>query len=334
LDALWTAPPAGVLLLGFLPALYVGILVHELGHLAAGLFVGFELRSLSVGVFLLLRESMRWKIRWMPRRVVAGGHTAMVPQSADRLVERYLRFALGGPAASAALLVITAILRAIVPGSAGVRLLFLVDLLIVVSACLPYGWRGRLSDGKQLLLLIRRGPAAEHLAALLYILALDTQRVAPHDWPPTVVERVTVPPKGTPFLPGAISIRYVEALERGDPEWIAGTIEQALSVSADTQPEVRRAFYVAASCFHSQWRNDVANAEAWLQEARQIKGALPREDWDAKAVGLIALAKGEQARAREHLTRYLAMLDRRPASGLVEAERARTARLLPRPEAC
>jgi len=270
----------------------------------------------------------------MPRRVLAGGHTAMVPSSADRLVARYMRFALGGPAASAGLLVITAILWAIVPGSAGVRLLVLVNLLMLISACLPYEWRGRLSDGKQLLLLMRRGPAAEHLAALLYILALDTQRVAPCDWPPPVVERVSVPPKGTPFLPSAISIRYVDALERGDPERIAESIEQALSVSADTRPEVRRAFYVAASCFHGQWRHDVAHAEAWLQEARTIKGALPQDDWDAKALGLIALANGEPARAREHLTRYLAMLDRRPASGLGDAERARTARLLPHPEAC
>jgi hypothetical protein len=324
LGSLRTLP---VLLL-LLPAVYLALLVHELGHVVAGSWVGFELRSLSVGAVFLTREASRWRIRWITRQLLSGGHARMVPRSLDRLVERYRRFALGGPVASAAFLVLAALWLAISPGGAGAQTLFLAGVMFVALSCLPFTWRGSPSDGKQLLLLMRRGPAADHLAAMLYLLALDTQRVSPRDWPQPLVDTVSTPPPDSPFLQAAVAIRYVAALDRGDPEGIGDAIERALAISADLRPEVRQAFYLAASCFQGQWRRDVTRAESWLNEARRVKGPLPQEGWDGQALGIIALANGEPALARAHLTRYLAMLERQPFSGLIDRERARTAQLL------
>jgi hypothetical protein len=330
LDRLWAFLPGRTMLIGFIPALYFGVLLHELGHLVAGRSAGFELRTLMVGAFLLTRDAQGWSVRFMPRRILGGGLTSMVPTSAERLVDRFIRFALGGPAASVLLLVITTILMVIVPSSAGVRVLFLVNLLLVIGACSPYTWRGHSSDGKVLLLLTRKGPAAERLAALLYILALDTQQIEPGDWPREQVEKIGVPTKDTSFLISAVSVRYADALHSGSADRIAEAIERALSVNLEARPEVRRGFYVAASCFHGIHRNNVALAEAWLESARTVKGAVTLRDWDSKALASIALAKGERAQASELLTRYLALLDRRPASGLIAAERARTVDLLQR----
>jgi hypothetical protein len=328
LHKLWAFVPGKALLVGFIPAFYLGVLLHELGHLVAGLSAGFELRALMVGGVLLTREAQGWKVRFSPRSIVVGGLTSMVPESADRLVDRYIRLVLGGPAASVVLLAITVILALIFPGSAGVRVLLLVNLLLVISACLPYTWRSQPSDGKGLLLLIGKGPAAERLTALLYLLALDTQQVEPRDWPRALVEKVSIPTKDKSFLMNAISVSYADALDSGDAERIAEAIEHALSVNAETRPDVRRAFYVAASCFQGIFRKNVALAEAWLESARKVKGAISQQDWDSKASASIALAKGERAQAREWLTRYLALLDGRPASGLLAAERARTVDLL------
>ncbi len=55
---------AGLILL--LPAFYFAVLVHELGHLVAGLSVGFELHTLAVGPILVTRESRAWKVRFTP----------------------------------------------------------------------------------------------------------------------------------------------------------------------------------------------------------------------------------------------------------------------------
>ena len=316
--------PGQALLIGFIPALYVGILVHELGHLVAGLSTGFELRALMVGAFLLAREAQHWKVRVISRRILAGGLTAMVLTSADRLAHRYVRFVLGGPAASMVLLAITVL----VPHGTAARVLFVVNLLIVLSACVPFTWRSHSSDGKVLLLLMRKGPAADRLAALLHLLAMDTQQIAPRKWPRALLEKLSIPTTDTAFLLSAIAIQYADALDGGDPERIAEAIERALVASPEAGPDVRRAFYLAASSFHGIFGNNLVLAEEWLEDARRVKGAVPQTHWDAKALGAIALAKGERANACECLTRYLAMLDRRPASGLIAAERARTLDLI------
>jgi hypothetical protein len=324
--------PFRSLLIGFLPALYLGVLVHELGHVLAGLSAGFELRMLSVGALFLTRETAGWKIRFFPRRIVAGGQTLMLPKSTDRLVDRYIRLVLGGPAATFALLVITVILALMFPQSAGIRVVLIVNLLLAAQSCLPYNVRGVSTDAKVLLLLIRKGPAAERLAALLYIIAMDSQQIEPCDWPRDLVEKMSIPTEDKAFLTSAVSVRYAVALDRGDPECIAEAIERALLVSQEAGADAQRAFYVAASCFQGISRDNAPLAEAWLESARQVKNATSLEDWDSKALAAIALARGEQARAQELLTRFLAVLDRYPASGMITAERARTASLLERSE--
>lgn len=154
--------------------------------------------------------------------------------------------------------------------------------------------------------------------------------MAPRDWPLGLVEKVGAPVQDKVYRIGAISVRYADALDRGDPEQIAQALEMGLAASHETTPEVRRAFFASASCFHSIFRNNVTLAEAWLESARQVKHAVSRKDWDSKALASIALAQGDLDQAREFFTRYLQLLDSHPASGLIAVERARTLDLLAR----
>ena len=243
---------------------------------------------------------------------------------------RYMPFTVRGPAATLATLIVTLGFMRIFPDNAGLRVLLFINLMLGITVSLPYTLRGQPSDAKQLLVLLRKGPAAERLAALLYVLTLDAQQVAPRDWPLGLVEKVGAPVQDKVYRIGAISVRYADALDRGDPEQIAQALETGLAASQETTPEVRRAFFVSASCFHSIFRNNVTLAEAWLESARQVKNAASRKDWDSKALASIALAKGDMDQAREFFTRYLQLLDRHPASGLITVERARTLDLFAR----
>jgi hypothetical protein len=328
-DKLGAFLPVQYLLIGFVPALYFGVLVHELGHVLAGLSAGFELRMLSVGAFFLTKKTQCWKIELLPRRIVSGGQTVMSPKSADRL-DRFLRLVLGGPAATILLLVITLILALIFPDRAGVRVLLLVNLLFATQSCVPYNVRGMSTDAKVILLLMGKGAAADRLAALLYIIALDRQQIEPRDWPRELVEKMCISAEDKSFLTSAISVRYAVALDSGDPERIAEAIERALLVSHEAGPDAQRAFYLAASCFQSTFRSNVPLAEAWLKSARKVKDTTSQKDWDSKALALIALVRGEHAQARELLARFLSVLDCYPASGMIAAERTRTAILLDR----
>jgi hypothetical protein len=135
---------------------------------------------------------------------------------------------------------------------------------------------------------------------------------------------LSIPTRDKSFLTSAIYARYADALDSGDPERISEAIEHALSANNEARPDVRRAFYVAASCFHGIFRNNATLAEAWLESARKEKDTASLKDWDAKAPASTALAKNDCAQARELLTRYLALLDRHPLSGMIAAERARS----------
>jgi hypothetical protein len=325
------APPdppawgASVFFFGF-AALYFGVLVHELGHLFAGLSVGFDLRFFGVGPLHLRREAGSWKLQFIPTRF--GGLTGMVPKSSDRMVDRFLRFILGGPAATIVLLIIALILTRLFPGSLALRTLLFVDLYLLAMCCIPFTVRGFSTDAKQVLLLTRRGPGAENFAAILYLLALDTQQVEPHEWPPELVEKLSLPIEDKAHLASSIVLLSHVAADRGDTEWLAREIEHGLAINHRSRPDVQRAFQVAASCFQGIFRHNPALAQAWLDSARHVKSTASRKDWDAKALGAIALAKGENARAQELLTRYLTSLDRLPSSGTIAAERRRTVDLL------
>jgi hypothetical protein len=230
------------------------------------------------------------------------------------------------------LLVFSLVLTKTLPDSSAVRVLLIISAFLVFVCCLPFTTRSQPTDAKLILLLLRTGPAAERLAAILYILALDTQLVEPRHWPREVIEKLDIPTKDKSYLTGAISMQYAVALDGGNPEQIADAIERALSVYHEAAPDTQRAFCGAAANFHGILRGNAALAEAWLDSARKVKNTSPEMDWDAKSLGAIAWARGDLPQACEFLTRHIALLDRYPASGVVAAERARTMDLLVRAE--
>jgi hypothetical protein len=308
---------------GFLviPAIYVSILVHELGHVIAGKAAGFELRGLAVGGIVLNKQARGWRLRFALRRIFSG-FTKMLPPSTESLRGRYAQLVAGGPAASILLLLITPTL----PAGEFVRVLFFVNLVATVSCLIPYAVGGMLNDAKFLTILARKGAAAEQLAAILYLLAIDAQGTRPSAWPLQIVERLGVPGQGTPLIGVSLALKYAVASDSEDAEGIAHALENGLASAGQMPPDTQRWFLASAACFDASFRNRTAPAEQWLESARKVKSAVSQKGWDSKAVALIALAKGDFPGARDSLTSYLAYIDRqpRPLCGMLVAERART----------
>jgi hypothetical protein len=305
------------------------VLVHELGHVMAAFASGFEIRGVNVGAFVLTKEARRWRLRIVPRRIFAGGLVGIVPRSDENLRGRFIRFALGGPVATALLLVVLLLL----PGGFTWKMLLAVNLLAASGSFIPYTAMGQPTDAKTVLILARKGPTSERLAAILYLLALDRQGVQPGEWPGEYVEKIGVTTRDTSNRPSCLSLQYARASETNDPDSIASVLESALAASHKMRPDAQRRFFVAASCFHGIIRKNPALAEAWLEGARKVKGAVPQKDWDSKAQAGICFANGQHSEAREQLTRYVALLDRLPVSGMVAAERTRTLALVKQVEA-
>ena len=118
---------------------------------------------------------------------------------------------------------------------------------------------------------------------------------------------------------------------RANPARIAEALERVLALAHQLNPDSRRAYFAEAAFVQGIFRKDASLARAWLDDARKVKGTLPKDDWDSAALAGIACAEGDAAQASAQLTRAIAMLDRQPGnSGSVAACRDALAALLAR----
>jgi len=310
-------PAQGFIL--FVPALYIAIFVHELGHLIGGTTARFELRTFMVGAFLFNKEDGGWRFRLVLRNLFWGGLTASVPRSSEGLVNRYVRFVLGGPVATFLLLIFTLLL----PGGLLIRLLFWINLLLAISVCIPYTVAYLPNDARLILLLTRKGAAEARTVAILYLLAIDAQGKRPCEWPPELVEKLDVNSKDKSRLPVALSFLLSDAAQKEDAERAAEILERALAINNKMLPDVRRGFLAAASFYHGFHRKDASRSEEWLMQARSVKGSSSQKDWDTGALAAVWFAKGDYSQSSELLARYIVLLDRQPMSGRIVAERER-----------
>lgn len=308
-------------------AYYLVMLVHEVGHLCSLPFAGFEFREIAVGPFLLSRGASGLRPRFVPGRMLMGGHVLASPQSHEYLRRRFQIMLSGGPLATAAVFVGLAFL----PLTPFTWSMWLWNAVIAASSWIPFYLRGSVTDAKALLLLRRRGKEGDWLAAILYVTAVDRQGVSPRDWPASVVTQLA----SDGASPPAATARYlvmVSALDSGDRERVAAALEDVLAASHKLRPDLRRVSFSEAAFYQGVMARNAELAVAWLKEARAVKGTSSEKGWDHGLLAAVALAEGREADAREEALAAIAYLDRWPAeSGSVAAARRRLAALTSSP---
>lgn len=308
---------------------FASVWVNALGTVAAGWASGFELRYLSMADFLLIRQARGWRLRFYPLRFFRS-FASMTTLSTEDLARRWVRMLLGGPVVTLILVVVALVL----PRGEFSGILLLANVLIAALCWIPYSVRGNASPAKLRWMLTRKDAAGERLRAVLYLMAIDAQGIPPSDWPRDFVEKVNgpdVPSAGTQFFGVALGLRYAVARASNDPEAIAAAIEDMLASSTKLPPDSRRWLFTKAAGFQASFRKQLPLAEAWMEAASKVKSTrLEDEDWDAEALGLIALAKGDAQMAHESLTRYVAHVETRPLPlcGMLVAERERVLAVL------
>ena len=304
----------------FFAGLFCGVLLHELGHVAAGIAVGFEFRRILAGPWMLTRETCGYSLRFVPNHLLGGGYTLMVPRSPEHLRRRFSVFAAGGALTTALLFLPIALLPW---GPLTVSLLF-ANLILACCSWAPLEFRGSYTDAKIIQVLSRQGPAAERLAAVLYLMALDGRGTEPSQWPPQVVANLAAPGGGRAYRAAGRIFLHVYARETAPPAEVATTLEQALALAGEMRGDLRRSYFAEAAFWQGLTNRNAVLARAWLDDARAVKGAVAQKDWDAASLAAIAIVEGNEPQFREHLKRALAFLDRQPGpSGCVAAARTR-----------
>jgi hypothetical protein len=334
-EARTTAPGlAWTDLLAMLPALllalWVTLALHELGHVLAGLAVGFEFRLFVVGPLMLEREAGQFRFKWNRNLNTAGGLALCLPQGQHRLAQRFRWFAAGGPLAS---LVWTGLAVGLFlmarPALAGHGLGLAVTTFLVTSALcspliflvtiIPMHMGGFDTDGARILNLWRRSPKATLDLALLQGSVQLMTGTRPRDLDPSPLLAAVGLPTNSPFKGYLHSFLHYHYLDRGE----LGPAAEQLAKYADFLPGIPRGYQAAVwldrAYFGARHEGDAVAARQYWAQAEI--GAVITPSRVLRAEAALALAEGNHDLAIQKAQHALVELPKSMERGTALAER-------------
>lgn len=281
-------------------ALASAIVVHELGHLVAGLLGGFHFAGET------LRGNHALSIGGMALRADRNSH----------LRRRLFLLSAGGPVAN----LLWAVLLEASPFWAGqdYRVRWLVhgfsacSALMAVAALLPDVSRnGNFSDGAHLLMLLKNDGRAVRLISIFQMqLALAGGKDA-RDWDPAWITQATANNDDSRDSVTANWLAYLWAAERQDIASATRYLEDALVAPACSAARLRDRLYLEAAIFQAWFRENPAKARVWSQRIRREK--LSRSQQQRLSIALL-WAEAQPFDAWEGLAQYLSLLQEMPVS--------------------
>jgi hypothetical protein len=313
-----------IFLIMTLPVLYLMIWVHELGHVVAGLAVGFQFVFLSVGPVQLRLKNGKLRLSMVRRKGFRGGMAGAYPASAEDLPRRYLIYAAGGPlgglgfaAASYAAFTLVPLQsmwwRAILTFAA------LEGLFASLLNLIPLRYAGLRMDGAYLLSALRGDERDRNLFAHLALIAAILKGIRPRDWDPSLVMRSPSPGQR------GMDILYIDlmkcyyAWDRGEIAE-AGTCFERVMEREDDYPLVnRKALYYEAAYFWARHRGDTVQATRWMSS----KGTeiIPEGYYQPALDAAIAYADGIPEIAVERARQAIDLLEESPFLGTAKMMR-------------
>ncbi|HEU5330955.1 MAG TPA: site-2 protease family protein, partial [Thermomicrobiales bacterium] len=186
-----------LLLLTFPLTIFLAVVIHELGHLAAARSQGFTIYVFAVGPLCLVRREGRWRLTRGARNGI-GGFVVSAPRHAHDYRRRRAVVVVAGALANiAAGLVLVLVARAGEPfPSLDPFLLTLaeISLLTGLVQVVPFTYCGVPSDGRTFLRLLRGGRrgALYELVGEINCRVLAGER--PREWDRTLIHAMTAIP--------------------------------------------------------------------------------------------------------------------------------------------
>ncbi len=271
------------LLLG-IPALFIAaIVVHELGHLAGGLLVGFRFVMVMIGPVLLRRTGDRLELHLLRGRAVAGGLAAAMPRDDRNLRPRFAMMVAGGPLANLlAFLLCVLLVIALAPvlqrggylaSQAGflVNYFALANFILVVLNIIPYHSRGFDSDGRQFLDLVAGRERAERKCLQVAMVAQSRSGRRPREYDPTLLQRLLALRDNHVGAAAEDAVSYLLAyyyhIDRGEVELAGGYVDQLLTSLEGYNAALRSGVLVESTYFLAMYRKDAAAASQLLAQA-------------------------------------------------------------------
>jgi len=267
-------------------AFYLMLAVHELGHVVAGLCVGFRCRSLRVGP-LRFDSPVRVSLYGGPGAVVQGV-AEMIPVASDNLVRRGVVMVLGGPFAN--ILSATVLLLWPAPTTLLTTFFIVCSIVNAVNDLFPFESRLGVSDGRRIWMLLMQPARGERWLALLHLGGQLNDGVLPESLSAGFLAKAIAVRDASVDTVQAYAIAYSAAFQQSKDDEAAERLEVSLTYAGGAAPGAREALMSDAAVFQARKRKRADLAEQWL-------GEIPRTmhtSWlRSRAEAAILEAKGD-----------------------------------------
>lgn len=186
-----------------LPFLVLVVLAtHEIGHLVGGLSQGMRFLLLIVGTFGWHASTSGTRFQWNTNPGLMGGLAATVATEVGPALRRQLLAMIAaGPITSLLLTVVAVALASVSAPRVAAYCVFIAatSFGIFLVTLLPVRTGGFMSDGMQIMDVLRGGRAVVERGALMQILAATLDGVRPRDWDAAAIGALSGSDSGDPL---------------------------------------------------------------------------------------------------------------------------------------
>lgn len=317
----WHWPAFNGLLL--IPALYVAVALHELGHLVAGTLVGLDTGGISVGGFMLMKSGKNWVFRFDRRRWI-GGFFKPLAGTGGLHRSRYSWMVAGGPLASIVLCLLCALIFAQYGNGLWdwIGSLYWTALFILVISAIPFSGGLNKSDGARLWQFIWYPERARSWMALVALQTEEAKGLLPRQWNAQLFDRIlTVDASAGEYLYCQL-MAFCRRLDQGSEADALEHLENALASSARAGKVMRHALFLEAASASANIRKRAAQARIWLERSRKLR----KPEWLDAVEASIAMCEGRYEVAAKHWEAAQALCVRRKLdSGLIRCAKEKWA---------
>jgi Zn-dependent protease len=245
--------------------LFLAIIIHETGHMIAGLCSGYRVDFVRFGP---IQINPPFRVSRAPKfGVYLPGAASLLPRRKDGVHGRAIVFVLGGPLANLISAGCVLLLLRPLPGFAiwfgGLSLLLgLVNLI-------PFVVSGAASDGNRILMICRRTPRGERWLAIMQLYSALWDGILPENLDPEMLDRATAVADRLVDTVAGHLIAYRAAFHLHRDAEAARLLETALQYYPYTWRPWRQELMVHAAVFQAIRGGRVDLAEQWLKDLPQ-----------------------------------------------------------------
>lgn len=258
--------------------LLVPIAFHELGHVIAGLPVGYSPKLVQVGPLCWRLNEGRWRFYWDGNVKSLAGLAACSPKPGTNPRTGLPILILGGPLASFVLALPgasqgyqMALLRPLFhtpvpprdqsPLISLMMILGMISAVALISSLLPIRIGPFRSDGSALWIFFRGGRAAQRYAAVMAIAVNQQLSIAATGWPSNWIEDATALPDGKTDDAYGCYYAYLWHIARRDYPAARKAILRATAATKSLPADHRAQVHLDAAEYYLRFDGDLERAQ-------------------------------------------------------------------------